>query len=66
MPANTPITIRPAAVDESMPSVVETSLTPPLGEFLDGLQDVQGVAAQPVELPDHHGVALAHIVQQCC
>jgi hypothetical protein len=28
MLANTPITIRPAAVDESIPSVVDTKVTP--------------------------------------
>jgi hypothetical protein len=36
-----------------------------LGQSLNGLKDVQGVAApQPIQLPHHHGVALADIVHQ--
>jgi len=48
MLASTPMTMRPAAVEESIPSVVDTKVTPPLGQQLDGRQDVQCVAAQPV------------------
>ena len=56
--------MRPAAVDESIPSVVDTRRTTTLGERLDGLQNVQHVATQPVELPDHHRVAFAHVGHQ--
>jgi hypothetical protein len=37
-----------------------------IGECLDRLQNVQSVASQAVELPDHHGVAFADVVHQGC
>ena len=55
--------MRPAAVDESMPSVVETKVTPRSVNALT-VKDVQGIAAQAIELPDHDGVALANVVKE--
>jgi hypothetical protein len=52
------MTIRPAAVEESIPSVVDTSRTPRSVSFLTGLKNVERVAAQPVQLPHHDGVTL--------
>jgi hypothetical protein len=37
---------------------------PACGECLHGLQDVDGIATQPVELPYHHRVALAHVIEE--
>ena len=48
-----------------MPSVVDTNVTPRSVKRLDGLQDVKSVAAQPVQLPHHHRVTLAHVVEKC-
>lgn len=36
----------------------------PVGQRLDGFQDVQGVPAQPVEFLHHHDVALTHVGHQ--
>jgi hypothetical protein len=52
------------AVEESMPSVVATRGDAPIGQFLDGMQDVDHVAAQPVELPDHNRVAGADVIEK--
>ena len=58
----TPIIVRPAAVDESMPSVVDQGHSP-VGKRLDGLQNVEHVAAPPVEPPGCQGVSLPQILQ---
>ena len=56
--------MRPAGVEESMPSVPETKVMPRSVKLLDGLQDVDHVAAQPVEFPHHDRVALTDILHQ--
>ena len=59
----TPIIMRPAAVDESIPSVVEYQGDAAIGQSLDGFQDVKGIAAQSVQLPHHDGVAIANVIE---
>ena len=60
----TPIIIRPAGVEESMPVGDRHQGDASLGQFPDGLQDVKHIATQSVELPHHHGVAVAHVLQE--
>jgi hypothetical protein len=55
----TPIIMRPAAVEESIPSVVDTSVTP---RSVSSLTVSRMCSA--VKLPHHHDVALANVSHQ--
>ena len=60
---STPIIMRPAAVDESIPSLVDASVTPrSVSAFT--VSRMCRVLPQPVELPHHDGVAFADVVHQ--
>lgn len=47
-----------------MPSVVEINVTPRFCQCCDSLQDVKGVPAQSVKLPDHDGVSVANVIEE--
>ena len=54
----------PPAVVVSIASVSERRPMPRSPEILDGLDQLLERAGQPIELPDHQRVALAHVLER--